>query len=108
MNVFPVTLPPLRERGGEDIPILADYFLKLHRGRKAVFAFTPKALRCLRAYPFPGNVRELDNEVQRARAVADDGQPIGIEHLSERFRDTTSATVSPTTLNEAIDSSNDG
>jgi two-component system response regulator HupR/HoxA len=102
LNVFPVTLPPLRERG-EDIPILADYFLKLHRGRKAVFAFTPEALRCLRAYPFPGNVRELDNEVQRARAVADDGQPIGIEHLSERFRDTTSATVSPTTLNEAIE-----
>jgi len=48
LNVFPVTLPPLRERG-EDIPIFADYFLKLHRGRKAVFAFTPEALRCLRA-----------------------------------------------------------
>jgi two-component system response regulator HupR/HoxA len=102
LDVFPLTLPPLRERA-EDIPALADYFLRLHRGGKAVSAFTPEALRCLRAYPFPGNVRELENEVQRAVVLADDGQPIGIEHLSERFRDTVGAASAPTTLNEAIE-----
>ncbi len=102
LDVFPLTLPPLRERT-EDVPVLADYFLKLHRGGKAVSSFTAEALRCLRAYPFPGNVRELENEVQRALALADDGQPIGIEHLSERVRDTAGAPSAPTTLNEAIE-----
>ncbi len=102
LDVFPLTLPPLRERA-EDVPVLADYFLKLHRGGKAVSSFTAEALRCLRAYPFPGNVRELENEVQRALALADDGQPIGIEHLSERVRDTAGAPSAPTTLNEAIE-----
>jgi hypothetical protein len=56
------------------------------RARRAVPSISAEALHCLRAYPFPGNVRELENEVERALALADDGRPIGAEHLSDRIR----------------------
>ncbi|MGH7278595.1 MAG: sigma-54-dependent transcriptional regulator, partial [Candidatus Rokuibacteriota bacterium] len=87
LNVFPIRLPPLRERP-EDIAALADHFLRLYRrrARRAVPSISPEALRFLRGYPFPGNVRELQNEIERAVALADDGQPIVPEHLSERLR----------------------
>jgi two-component system response regulator HupR/HoxA len=104
LNVFPILLPPLRERV-EDIPVLADYFLRTFRdrARRAIPGITPEALRCLRAYPFPGNVRELENEIERAVALADDGQPIGLEHLSERLRTSAAVTMPPVTLNDAIE-----
>jgi two-component system response regulator HupR/HoxA len=103
LNVFPIRLPPLRERA-EDIPALAEHFLRTfrERARRAIPAIAPDALRCLRAYPFPGNVRELENEIERAVALADDGQPIGLEHLSERLRTASAAAPLPT-LNEAIE-----
>ena len=102
LAVFPVRLPPLRERA-EDVPALADYFLRVfrERARRAVPSIAPEALRLLRAYPFPGNVRELENEIERAVALADDGRPIGPEHLSDRIR--LMAPAAPRTLNEAIE-----
>ena len=104
LNVFPIRLPPLRERA-EDIPALVDHFLRLYRGRarRAVPSVSPEALRCLRAYLFPGNVRELENEIERAVALADDGRPILPEHLSERVRDGAAEPRGPLTLNEAIE-----
>jgi two-component system response regulator HupR/HoxA len=104
LNVFPIRLPPLRERV-EDVPALAEHFLRLYRtrGRRAVPAISPEALGCLRAYPFPGNVRELENEIERAVALAENGQPIRPEHLSERVREATPAGSAPPTLNEAIE-----
>jgi two-component system, NtrC family, response regulator HupR/HoxA len=104
LNVFPIRLPPLRERP-EDIPALAAYFLRLYRdrARRAVPAISPEALRCLRGYPFPGNVRELENEIERAVALADDGRPLGLEHLSDRVRAGAAAPAFPRTLNEAIE-----
>jgi two-component system response regulator HupR/HoxA len=104
LNVFPIRLPSLRERA-EDIPALADYFLRLYRqrARRAVPSISPEALRCLRAYPFPGNVRELENEIERAVALADDGQPIGPEHLSDRLRQAAETAATPLTLNDAIE-----
>jgi DNA-binding NtrC family response regulator len=102
LNVFPITLPPLRDRA-EDIPGLAASFLKLHRAGKPGLSFTPEAMRCLRAYAFPGNVRELENEVERALTLADAGQPIGVEHLSARMRDAAATPAGPATLNEAIE-----
>jgi transcriptional regulator with PAS, ATPase and Fis domain len=104
LNVFPIRLPALRERA-EDIPALADYFLRLarQRGRRAVPSISAEALRCLRAYPFPGNVRELENEIERAVTLADDGRPIAVEHLSERIRQSAEAPAAAPTLNEAIE-----
>jgi DNA-binding NtrC family response regulator len=71
LHVFPVVLPPLRERR-EDIPLLATHFLEKHArvlGRPLT-AFEPEANRALSAFAWPGNVRELENAVERAVAVA--------------------------------------
>ncbi len=71
LHVFPVRLPPLRERR-EDIPLLAAHFLEKHARafQRQVSGFTPEALRTLTGYSWPGNVRELENAVERAVAVA--------------------------------------
>ncbi|HOW76122.1 MAG TPA: sigma-54 dependent transcriptional regulator [Candidatus Competibacteraceae bacterium] len=67
INVFPIYLPPLRERT-EDIPLLADYCLKKkqHKLRISVHGFSEKSLQALCDYDYPGNVRELENLVERA------------------------------------------
>jgi len=71
INVFPITIPPLRERP-EDIPMLVTHFL--HRFaqemRKDVREVTPEALKGLMGYPWPGNVRELENFIERAVILA--------------------------------------
>ena len=56
----------------------------------------------LQAYPFPGNVRELENEIERAVALAEDGQPVGPEHLSDRMR-VARAASRPGTLADAVE-----
>jgi len=103
LNVFPITLPPLRERSG-DVTALAEHFLRIHRerARRPIPSFTPEALQALRAYPFPGNVRELENEIERAVALAETGRPIRPEHLSPRIRDG-GVPATPQTLNDAIE-----
>jgi two-component system response regulator HydG len=67
LNVMPLTVPPLRERL-DDIPLLADYFLKRYakKNRKSVRGFTPLAMEMLLKYEWPGNVLELENAVERA------------------------------------------
>jgi transcriptional regulator with GAF, ATPase, and Fis domain len=74
LNVFPITLPSLRERR-EDIPILvrhlADRFARMLR--KPIKQISPAALRTLQEYDWPGNVRELENVLQRAIIVSTDG-----------------------------------
>jgi transcriptional regulator with GAF, ATPase, and Fis domain len=73
INVFPLHLPPLRERQ-EDLPLLAHHFLLKHRSKvgKAVEGFAPEALAKLASYDFPGNVRELENKVHHALVMARD------------------------------------
>jgi DNA-binding NtrC family response regulator len=79
LNVFPVTLPPLRERG-DDVELLASTFLaELNRHEGAEKRFTPPALVRLRSHSWPGNVRELRNVVQRAFIVSD--ETIGTDAL---------------------------
>jgi len=67
LNVFPVHVPPLRERGG-DIPLLADHFLRRVAREHGVEppALSPQALARMTDYAWPGNVRELENFVERA------------------------------------------
>ena len=65
--VFPIVIPPLRDRR-EDIPLLAEHFLKKHidRNRKSIGGISTASLRLLLQYDWPGNVRELENAIERA------------------------------------------
>lgn len=73
LNVFPITIPPLRDRK-EDIPMLAAYFLAKYakRDTKGEMFFSNKAIRELVAYSWPGNVRELEHMIERSVLLADD------------------------------------
>jgi DNA-binding NtrC family response regulator len=73
LNVFPVFVPPLRERI-EDIPALAQYFLTRFAAEenKQVAGFSPEALELLNSYAWPGNVRQLENTIFRAVVLCDE------------------------------------
>lgn len=87
LNVVTIHLPALRERPG-DVPILAERFLEEFCGKhnKAVCGFTPEAMEWLVAHPWPGNIRELQNMIERGVVANPDG-PIGLDSLVPfRFR----------------------
>ena len=72
LNVFPIAMPPLRDRG-TDIELLAQHFLDvLNRQESAAKSFAPATIAALYAHAWPGNVRELKNYVQRAFILADE------------------------------------
>ena len=73
LNVFPVKIPPLRDRG-EEIPFLAAYFASRFAGElgRPVPSLSPKILRRFQDHPWPGNVRELEHVIQRAVIVCRD------------------------------------
>ncbi len=87
LAVFPIRLPPLRERR-EDIALLAARFLESAAGqhRKTLRGFAPGVVELLARAAWPGNVRELQNEMERAAALAADGEVVGMEHLSPGLR----------------------
>ena len=70
INVIPIHLPPLRERG-EDVPLLADYFLSKFREQmgKDIRGLAKESVELLDAYEWPGNIRELENVIERAVAL---------------------------------------
>lgn len=74
LNVVPLTLPPLRERA-QDIPGLIEYFSRKF-GNNSKVVFSPEAADAMRNYPWPGNIRELENAVEHAIVL---GDPSGIE-----------------------------
>ena len=86
LSVFTVELPPLRHRTG-DIPVLANHFVgKFNKKtKKSVTGFSQRAMDCLSSYPFPGNVRELENEIERAMAMVADSNQIEISNLSDKI-----------------------
>jgi transcriptional regulator with PAS, ATPase and Fis domain len=87
INTFTITLPPLRERV-EDIPFLAAYFLQraCAKVNKRVGSVSPDALALLRSYSWPGNLRELENIIERAVVLAS-SQVIDAEHLPLHVQD---------------------
>jgi len=114
LRVVEIPLPPLRERRA-DIPTLAHHFLDRanERMRRELKGFTNAAMDRLVAHDWRGNVRELENEVERAVALAGAEESIGVEMLSEDVRgagppaagdDGPPAAVTQWNLNDAVDS----
>jgi two-component system, NtrC family, response regulator AlgB len=95
LNAVKVKLPPLRERG-EDITLLAQHFLE-----KFGFAgeITPPVHAALRVYPWKGNVRELENVIERAVILAR-GEHVQLFHLPEEFQSLLNQTKNPLSLEE--------
>ena len=82
LNVIPVKLPPLRERHG-DVRLLAQHFLNRFnlQLKRAIKGFTEKALGTLERYPWPGNIRELENLIERLVVLGRDDDAISYEDL---------------------------
>ncbi len=95
LNGMRLKLPPLRERT-EDIPLLTHHFLKKHGADNDI---ARDAMEALEAYPWKGNVRELENVVERARILARDGI-IMMHHLPEEFQTFTARTGGALSLEE--------
>ena len=94
IHAFPIPLPPLYERTG-DIPVLVDHFLKKYSRRLGkTCRIGSECLDLLEHYPFPGNVRELENEIVRAMTLAAEGEELRPKHFSDPVRENGSA-VSP-------------
>jgi transcriptional regulator with PAS, ATPase and Fis domain len=72
LNVFPIEVPPLRERR-EDIPVLVEYFIERYARKegKSFQAVDKKSLDLLQSYPWPGNIRELQNVIERSAIVCE-------------------------------------
>ena len=83
LNVFPVFIPPLRERR-EDVPALAQYFIGRFAAEenKPITGFTPEGLELLSSYSWPGNVRQLENTIFRAVVLCDDSM-LGVEDFPQ-------------------------
>lgn len=84
LNVFPIRIPPLRERR-EDIPLLINYFFKkycsLHE--RSLGWFSPRSVDALLSYDWPGNIRELENMIERAVILAPENGVIEPRHIFE-------------------------
>ena len=82
LNVYPIRIPPLRERVDDIEPLAAHLlqrFAALHG--KRIAGFTDRALDAMRGYPWPGNVRELENLIERGVILASVGEPIDLHEL---------------------------
>src|SRR6266481_4220405 len=88
LNVFPIELPPLRERK-EDIPILVNYFVNRYaqRAGKKIDTIRKKSIEALREYSWPGNVRELQNVIERSLIIVDTNEfSVDKNWLSHEFQ----------------------
>jgi len=92
LNVIPIKLPPLRERM-EDLPVLAEHFMKKHsrENGKKISSIAPKTLTLLNKYQWRGNVRELENIIERSVLICQ-GDTIEPSNLFMEDSETTTAT----------------
>jgi len=95
LNVITIKLPPLRDRR-EDLPLLIRYFLSKQEKEIGthVRGFSRAAIAALEAYPWPGNIRELENAIEQAVTFAEDNQILDVENLPAAIR-RTSTTIIP-------------
>ncbi|MBI4831142.1 MAG: sigma 54-interacting transcriptional regulator [Candidatus Lindowbacteria bacterium] len=95
INVINIQIPPLRERL-EDLPLLIEHFVQKFRDKrkKDIREFSVEALRLLRNYDFPGNVRELENAIEHAFVICRD-HVIQVNHLPERLLEAVQSGVMP-------------
>lgn len=103
INLISVTLPPLRERR-EDIPALVKHFVSMSREAGAKPEITPEAMRYLASLPYPGNIRELRNLVERTLIVGSDGE-FTAKHFESQYNtpvktDNTNKKLAEMTLEE--------
>ena len=100
LNVFPITLPPLRERR-EDIPVLVKHFIKkcVAKMGKKITTIPEKVIKSLQAYHFPGNIRELENIIERAVILSKD-QTLQLDESLELLKTPVDSTESASTLAE--------
>jgi DNA-binding NtrC family response regulator len=112
LNVINLEVPPLRDRR-RDIPLLVDFFTRKYceENGKALYTFSPDAMRALVDCPWPGNVRELENAVERAVVLAysevlgKDLLPEQVTRPPSKFASLASLNVDPdSTLSEIVDS----
>ena len=98
LNVFPITLPPLKERI-DDIEDLSHFFIKKfsQRIKKKIKGIDSEALKLLQNSDFPGNIRELENEIERSVTLADENSNITKSILSPRFQNI-NATLTTNTI----------
>ncbi len=82
ISVFPIYVPPLRERK-DDIPLLIDHFLRHHSKNmsKSINGISGEALDSLVNYDWPGNIRQLQNAIERACVMVPEGKAVSNEHL---------------------------
>jgi two-component system response regulator HupR/HoxA len=101
INVIKVTVPPLRERR-DDIPVLIEHFLRKHaRAEEKSRTLAPRALQTLLTYAWPGNIRELENEIERLLVLSSEGETIAEELISSRIREALRAPTNTVTSLQA-------
>ena len=86
LNVFPIVLPPLRDRL-EDLPLLASHFLQMYgaKNRRKIRALAPEVLQAFQNYPWRGNIRELENVIERGVIVCQ-GDVLTLQDLPESLQ----------------------
>ena len=92
LNVIPIQLPPLRDRR-DDIPILVKHFLEKFSASTTLVS--QGAMRLLMAYPWPGNVRQLENAVERAVALSAGRETLDVADLPPEIQTTPQSTATP-------------
>ena len=96
LHVFPIEVPPLRQRK-EDIPLLVEYFVDRYASRagKKITGINKRSLELLQSYAWPGNIRELQNVIERSVIICDSREPFGGRDLARPTCTSPDSTTQP-------------